>query len=108
MDRIDLKVAPVERSVGIVVIDLALSLRIFRALDGERQPAIGSKLRASVLLIGRQRMALIELRLISIFGFRPQRNHQRPLKMEAHGRLQAERVARVYLHNSKNCNQSDG
>jgi hypothetical protein len=36
MYRVDLKVAPIESSVGIVVVDLAFTLRILSALNSQR------------------------------------------------------------------------
>src|SRR5579885_2404775 len=52
MHGVDLKVSPVEGAVRIVVVGLTFPLWIFGALDGERHPAIRSKLPARVLLPG--------------------------------------------------------
>ena len=40
MDGVDLKIAPVQASISIVVVDLAFARRVFGTLDGEGQPAI--------------------------------------------------------------------
>jgi hypothetical protein len=50
MDCVDLKVAPIERAVRVVVVDLAFALRILRPLDRESNPAVGAKLSARILV----------------------------------------------------------
>lgn len=99
MYRVDLKIAPIERAVGVVMVDLALALRIFGPLYRESNAASRAKLPACVLLIGSQRMPLlIELSFKCIGCFRALRNYERPLKMQPHRRLQTERVLRVNLN----------
>lgn len=68
VDRVDLKVTPVEGAVGVVMVDLAFALRVFHALDGERDPAVGAKFSTRVLLIGGKRTLLISLRMNDLFG----------------------------------------
>src|SRR5438445_5203451 len=63
VDRIDLEIAPIQRSVGVIVINLAGAARIFGALHGERDAAVRSEFIAGVLLVSRQPAAeLIHLR----------------------------------------------
>jgi len=51
MDRIDLKISPVQGAVGIVMVGLAFTLWILRPLDRQRYPARRAKLQAGVFLI---------------------------------------------------------
>jgi hypothetical protein len=48
---VDLEVAPVERAVGIVVVNLAGAFGVLRALDRERYAACAAELAAGVLLV---------------------------------------------------------
>ena len=48
VNSVDLEIAPVQGSVGVVVIDLALALRVFGALDSKRHTAIGAQLPAGI------------------------------------------------------------
>ena len=78
---IDLKVAPVERAVGIVVVDLALPTRVFGPLNGQCNPARGSELITGVLLEGGEPVAkLIGLGCPRFLGKHSRSNHQRRLQ----------------------------
>ena len=100
VNGIDLKVAPVERSIGIVVINFAFSLGILGALDGKGQPAIGAELRAGVLLIGGEGTAmLIDTRGARIRGLHATGDDQWGPPMNHNGRFQAEGVAGVDFDN---------
>ncbi len=92
---VDLKITPIERAVSVVVIDFAPTLRVFGALDGKRNAAIGAKLLARVLLVGGERAALVLLRPIGVFGASSQADYDGRLEMEAQGPLQAERISRM-------------
>src|SRR5260370_231974 len=93
MHRIDLEVAPIERPIRIVVVDLARASWILGALDREGQAACRTKLVARVLLVGRQAMAeLVGLSLRRVVARTLGGNYQRPLKVDPHGRLKTERV----------------
>ena len=68
MDRIDLEIAPVQSAIGVVVIDLALALRIFSALNGQGDAAIRTELPAGVLLpCGEAVAVLVPARFHSVF-----------------------------------------
>ncbi len=92
---VDLKVAPVEGAIRVVVVDFAFAFRILGALDSKSNAAIGAELLACILLVGSERVALVLLRLIRVFGASSQADYDRELKMKPQGRLQAERVSRV-------------
>lgn len=52
MNCVDLEISPVQRSIGIVMIDFALPLRIFGALNGKRETAVGTDgMRIAAMLI---------------------------------------------------------
>jgi hypothetical protein len=59
VDGVDLEIPPIQSSVGVVVIDFALSLRIFGPLNRKRDAAIGTEFPASVFLPCRQWMAVL-------------------------------------------------
>src|ERR1035438_5119748 len=81
---VDLEVAPIERSVGVVMKDLALAAGIFGTLNCQCDPACRSELVASVLLVRRQAAAeLIGLRFDRIFRGDSWCNDQRPLESQA-------------------------
>ena len=92
---VDLKVAPIERAIRVVVIGFAFALRIFGALDRKRNAAVGAELLACVLLVDGERVALVLLRLERVFGASAQADYNRGLKVKPQRRLQAERVPRV-------------
>src|SRR5450759_4711466 len=93
MHRVDLEIAPIQRPVGIVVVDLARAPRILGALNGQGYPTRRAEFVTGVLLIGRQTMAeLIGLgfRRVLADGFGC--NHEWPLKTDSDRRLKAECV----------------
>lgn len=57
MDSVDLEITPIDRPVGIVMINLALAPRIFSPLDRQRSAARRTEFIASVLLIRREPVA---------------------------------------------------
>lgn len=82
MHRVDLKVSPVQRAIGIVVIDFTIAARIFGSLNGQRNPACGAELIARVLLICRESMSeLVGLGLGRIRRT-PWRNHEGQLEAD--------------------------
>src|SRR5664279_1777786 len=52
--RVDLKISPVERAVGVVMVDLARAARVFGALNGQGNAAVRTEFIAGVLLIRRK------------------------------------------------------
>ena len=54
---IDLEIAPIQRPVGIVVVDFARAPRILSTLNGECYPVRRAEFVAGVLLVGRQAVA---------------------------------------------------
>src|SRR3569833_1519572 len=98
MYRVDLEIAPIERAVLVVMINLALALRILGALDCERNATGWSKFAAGVLLISGQRMPLVELGIMSGLRFRSSAHHQRRLKVNPHWRLPGECVPGMHRH----------
>jgi hypothetical protein len=71
------------------VVDLAFALWVFRALNGEGQPAIRAELSACVLLPGREAASLlVGLGLGGIAVYDALGNDDRRLKMQADGRLE--------------------
>ncbi len=102
MNGVDLEIAPVECAIRIVMINLTLALWIFDALDGQRNPAIGPKLAARVLLIRGERSLLIGLSMMNNFGLRAAAHHHRRLKVNAHGRLNRQAVTSVYENRRAN------
>ena len=93
MHGIDLEIAPIQRSIGIVVVDLARASRILGALNGQGNSALWAELVTSVLLVGRQAVAgLIGLGPGGVLSGSLRRRHQRPLKVESDRRLKAEGV----------------
>lgn len=95
VDSIDLEITPVQRSVGVVVIDLTLALRIFGPLNGKRHAAGRSKLSACILLVRGQRMALVQLGRIGVRSIGPPGDYEWPLKPDSNGRLQVNRIGGV-------------
>src|SRR5260370_38250524 len=93
MDGVDLEVPPVQRSVGVVMIDFALSLRIFGRLNCKRDTAIGTEFPARVFLPCRLWMAvLIRPGLRSVLRADFLFDYQRPLRVHQHWTLQAHGV----------------
>ena len=88
MDPVDLEIAPIERSVRIVVVDLAISLRVFCTLDSQGDPAIRAELPACVLLPRREPApALVGFGLSCRSGLRTSSDDQRGLESQSHRRL---------------------
>ena len=54
---VDLKITPIEGTVRIVVIDLAIAVRVFGALHGKGNAAGRTEFVAGILLIGRETVA---------------------------------------------------
>lgn len=102
VDSIDLKVAPVEGAVGIVMVDLTFSLRVFDALNSQRNAAIRAKFSTRVLLVGRKRALLISLRMNDLFGFCAAAYDDRRLEMKAQRGLDAQGVAMMYEDDAAN------
>ena len=93
---VDLEITPVECAVRVVVVDLTFALRIFGALDGERETAIGSEFAAGVLLPGGKAMSLlIGLGFRSAAGNDALRHDKGRLETQAHGRLETKCVVAV-------------
>jgi hypothetical protein len=91
---INLEISPIQRSVGVVVVDLARAPRIFSTLNGQGYPARRAEFVAGVLLVGRQVMAgLIGLSFHSVFAGNFCGDNQRPMKEDFHRRLKAECVS---------------
>ena len=84
MHRVDLEVAPIERPIGVVMIDLAGAARVFGALHRQRDAAGRSEFVAGVLLVRRQPPArLIGLGSTRFLRRSPRRDHQGPLESDA-------------------------
>ena len=83
MDRVDLEITPIERPVGIVMINFAFSPGIFSPLDCQCNAARRTEFIASVLLICRQ--AVVELVGLSLSGLASGlgRYHHWPLEPDA-------------------------
>jgi hypothetical protein len=82
MHRVDLKVSPIQRAVGIVVINFTVASRVFGPLNSESNPAFGAEFIARILLICRESMSkLVGLGLGGI-DRGPRRNHEGPLDVE--------------------------
>lgn len=91
VDGIDLEVTPVERAVGIVVVDFALTVWILSALNGEGDAAIGAELLASVFLpTGERLTALIGAGLGGEFGVVTEGDKDRPAEVNAKGPLKGD------------------
>lgn len=97
VNRVDLKISPVERPVRVVVVNLALALRVFSALNRERDAAGRTKLGTGVLLISVEGMPLVPLGFRRIYRSGSFGSNYRPLKSESDRRLQAKRVLGVDL-----------
>jgi hypothetical protein len=98
---VDLEVAPVERAVGVVVVDLALAARILGALHGECDAAGRSKFVAGVLLVGGETAArLVGADFAGDLGLPSGGEHERELKADEERRAQTDRVLR--------CQHDDG
>ena len=96
VNSIDLEVAPIERPVRVVMVNLAFTLRVLRALDGKREAAIRPEFAACILLPGREAVSvLIGLGLGGISGSDALRHDDRRLKMEADGRLETQGIVIV-------------
>jgi hypothetical protein len=101
MDGVDLEVAPIQRAVGVVVVDLTGAAGIFGALNGQRDTAGRAEFVAGVLLIGRQAVAeLIGLRFqgVVLIGFGG--NDERPLKVNAGGTASTDSAVRAWFGRS--------
>ena len=93
---IDLKITPVERSVGVVMIDLAVAPRIFGTLDRKGQTAVRAEFLAGVLLPGRETApVLVGLGRNSARGHHTLGHNDRPLELKADRRLKAYGVLKV-------------
>jgi len=83
--RVDLEVAPIERAVGVVVIDLAGTARVFGTLDCQCDAACRPEFVTSVLLVCCQPAARLIGLCRACFLCRISRgNYQRPLEADAH------------------------
>src|SRR5579871_2234001 len=101
---IDLEVSPIERAIGVVVIDLAGSARVLGALDRQRYAAGGAELVAGVLLVSREAVAELVGLGLGRFGVCDSlRNHKGPLQVDAQGRLQCEGIPRLQHHSGDAC-----
>jgi hypothetical protein len=93
MNGIDLEISPIESSVGVVVIDLALALRIFRPLNGQCDATIGAEFPARILLPrGQPTTMLIRPSLFGIQRVDSLFDNQRPLEVHPNRALQADGV----------------
>src|SRR5260370_1485202 len=57
VNSVDLEVAPIERPVRVVMVNLAFTLRVLRALDGKREAAIRPEFAAGGLLAAKAAVA---------------------------------------------------
>src|SRR5262245_12530707 len=90
---VDLKVAPIEAAVGVVVIDLAGTAWILGALDCQSDSAIRPEFVTCVLLIRGQAPAeLVGSNRIRIRGFGSRRDHHGRLEPAASRRSECSRV----------------
>jgi hypothetical protein len=96
MNRVDLKIPPIKRSVGVGVVNLAFTLRVFRALNGKGQAAIRAKFATGVLLPGGKGTPKPGgLSTGRIAGHHALCHYNRPLKMEMDGGLERQGIARM-------------
>src|SRR5690348_2822350 len=106
MHGVDLEISPIERAIGIVMVDFAGAARVLGALNGQGNPTVRAELVAGVLLVSGETMAeLIRLGFGSLGVGASFRNDDRPLDVQAQGRLERERIARLQ-HRSGNAGQN--
>ena len=104
VDGVDLKIAPVQRAVGVVVIDLAGAARVLGPLNGQGDAALRTEFVAGVLLIGGQMVAeLVGLRFDRVPAGDLGSYHERPLQVDSYRRLQAECVAVAQDQDCERC-----
>jgi len=93
VNGVDLKISPVERSIRIVVVDLAGAAGILGALNGQGDPARGAELIAGILLVGGEVTAeLIGLGVGGVPAGEFGGNHNRPLEADFQRGLEAEGI----------------
>ena len=107
MHGVDLKIAPIERAVRVVVVDLALPLWILRPLDRKSNAAVGAELSTRVLLPRGQSAPAWALGLRALCPSRCDsfRNYQRPLESNRDGALKADRVLAVKPPEEAGCDR---
>ncbi len=109
MNRVDLEITPIESSIGVVVVDLAFALGVFRALNGEGDAAVLPKLAAGVLLPGGKAAAmLIGLGLMGENGVVAFGDDEGQLQAHDQGVLQADGIAGVEPSEPDGKDHSDG
>ena len=83
MDSVDLEITPIERTVRIVMISLAVTARVFSPLHCQRNAARRTEFVASVLLIRGQPVAELVGLSLSRLHRGPGRYHHWPLESNA-------------------------
>jgi len=83
VDSVDLEITPIERPVRIVMINLAVTPRVFSPLDCQRNAARRTEFVASVLLIRCQSVAELVGLSLSCLPRSPGRYHHWPLEPNA-------------------------
>jgi len=102
VDRVDLEIAPVQRAVRVVMIDLAFTLRVLDALDGKSCPASRTEFSASILLVRGKGMQLVRSRFKRLRRFGSAADDQRGLEVDPERDLEAESVPGVNDHDQVN------
>jgi hypothetical protein len=94
MDGINLEASPVERAIGIVMVNLTRAPRVLRPLDCQGDSTRRAKFEASVLLVRRKVPTfLVGFSRRNFFARGPLADHQGRLEMNAHWPLQTKSVA---------------
>jgi hypothetical protein len=96
MDSVDLEITPIERPVRIVMINLAVTPRVFSPLDCQRSAARRTEFVASVLLIRGQPVAGLVGLSLSRLRRGPGRYHHWPLESNAQRRSETDCVFGLY------------